>query len=325
MTRRSALLGVAMLALRAQPAEPALELQGKIPLPNVHGRMDHLAADFYNGRLFLAARGNNSVEAIDVRTNTVRGSIQEVLEPQGVAYVHAAERIFVTNSGDGSVRIFDGATLEPLNSVHVGSDPDNIRVDEAHNRVLVGYGDGGLAVLDFTGKLLAGIALKGHPESFQLAVHSARIFINVPAAHSIVVVDSRSLKVIGEWPVRDGLENFPMALDEEKRRVFVACRRPARLLVLDLDSGAVVARLATVGDADDLFYDPIHARVYVIGGLGKVAVYAQQTADRYSEIDSVGTVAGARTGLFVAEWNRLFVAVREFAGHAAEIRIYQPR
>jgi YVTN family beta-propeller protein len=311
--------------LCAETATSPLELTGKIPLPSVAGRVDHLAADLHHGRLFIAALGNNSVEVLDVRTNSLMASISGVLEPQGIAYVHAANRLFVASGGDGSVRIFDGSTLKAVGSLRLGRDADNIRVDTTQGRVYVGYGDGGLAVLSFSGKRLADIALKGHPESFQLAEKRPRIFINVPDSHVIAVVDADSFKILAEWPITDALDNFPMALDEPNRRVFVACRRPARLLVLDMDSGHVLAQLPTVGDADDVFYDPIHARVYVIGGQGQVAVYGQQTPDRYSNIDAVATVAGARTGLFVSEWDRLFVAVRDFAGHPAEVRIYQPK
>lgn len=300
-------------------------LLAKIPIPAVEGRIDHLAVDFYNGRLFVAALGNNSVEVIDVRTNSLLASIHEVTEPQGVVYVKSSNRIFVTSAADGTVKMFDGSTLKQLGSLHLGKDADNIRFDSAHDRIYVGYGDGALAVLDSTGKRLADITLKAHPESFQLTEAQPRAFINLPDTHSIAVVDTNTFKVIAEWPVKEGFDNFPMAIDETNRRVFIACRRPARLLILDMDSGLILARLATIGDADDLFYDPIHGRIYVIGGLGKFAIYAQETADRYVYIDSVATVAGARTGLFVAEWNRLFVAVREFAGHAAEIRIYQPQ
>jgi YVTN family beta-propeller protein len=309
----------------AQKQIPPLALTGKIPLPAVHGRIDHLAADVYHSRLFVAALGNDSVEVVDVRTNSLLASIQGVAEPQGVAYVKSSNRIFVANGGDGTVRMLDGLTLKPLGSVHLGVDADNIRVDAAHDRVYVGYGAGALAVLDSTGKRLAVIPLTAHPESFQLAEKQPRLFINVPDSHSIAVADSNSFKVIAEWPVTDGQENFPMALDEANRRIFVACRRPSRLLVLDMDSGLVLARLPTTGDADDLFYDPIHARLYVIGGQGQIAIYRQESPDTYVQIDSVATVAGARTGLFVPEWNRLFVAVREFAGHPAEIRIYQPQ
>ncbi len=298
---------------------------GKIPLPAVHGRINHLTADVYHARLFVAASGNDSVEALDVRTNSLLDSIHGVVEPHGVAYLKSSNRIFATNGGDGTLRMFDGATLKPNGSLHIGKDADNIGVDSIQNRVYVGYGDGALAVLDSNGKRLADIALIAHPESFQVAEKQPRLFVNLPDSHSVAVVDSNSFKVLAEWPVKEGQDNFPIALDETNRRVFVACRRPARLLILDMDSGLVLANLATVGDADDLFYDPIHTRLYVIGGQGQIAIYAQETADRYVGIDSVATVAGARTGLFVPEWNRLFVAVREFGGHAAEIRIYQPQ
>lgn len=306
-----------------QSADPP-KLVTKIPLPDVHGRIGHLAADLYQGRLFVAASGNDSVEVINVKTNSLITEIHEVLEPQSVAYVHSSNQIFVSNGGDGTLRTFDGSTYKPIGTLRLGSDPGAIRVDETHNRVYVGYGTGAIAVLDTKGKRLADIALKSHPESFQLAENKPRLFVNLPDSHSVAVVDTSTLRTIAEWPIADEQENFPLAIDEEKRRVFVASRRPGRLLVLDMDSGLVLTRLPAVGDADDLFFDPIHARIYVAGGRGQLSVYVQETPDQYTALDSIPTVAGTRTGLFVSEWNRLFVAVRDFAAHTAEIRIYQP-
>jgi YVTN family beta-propeller protein len=319
------LLLVLAAVLPAQAPAPPLELAGKIPLPDVKGRIDHLAADVYTARLFVAALGNNSVEVLDVRSNAVIASLSGLAEPQGVAYVKSANRLFVANGGDGTLRTYDGSSLQPIGSVRLGSDADNIRVDEDRNRFYVGYGDGAIAVLDAAGKRVADIPLKAHPEAFQLAEKQAKLFVNLPDAHSIAVLRSREYKVAAEWPVRNGAENFPMAIDEANKRIFVVCRRPARLLILDMDSGLVLAHLPAPGDADDIFYDPIHARLYVTGGEGRIAVYAQHSSDSYSEIGEIPTVAGARTGLFVPEWNRLFVAVPELGGRPAEIRIYRPR
>ncbi len=306
-------------------AVAALTLIAKVPLPEVHGRIGHLAADYHHGRLFVAVSGNNSVEVIDVRTNSLLSSIRGLAEPLSVAYVNSSNRIFVTNGGDGSLRLFDGSSLKPIANLHLGSDPGAIRIDEAQRKVYVGYGEGAIAVLDSEGKRLGDIALESHPESFQLAASRPWLYVNLPESHSVAVVDIPTSKLLAAWPIPDVAENFPLALDSEHRRVFVAGRRPSRLIVLNMDSGKAVARLPTPGDADDLFYDAIHARLYVIGGQGRVAVYAQETADRYTELDSTATVAGARTGLFVPEWNRLFVAVRDFGAHSAEIRIYQPQ
>ncbi len=313
------------VALLAEQSLAPLAAIAKVGLPGVHGALNHLAADYYQGRLFLAAAGNDSVEVIDVRTNSLLASIHEVSDPQSVAYLKASNQLFVTNAGDGSVRIFDGSTLKPAGSVHLGQNPGAIRVDTFHDRIYVGYGDGAIAVLDSTGKHLSDIPLKSHPESFQIAENQPRLFVNMPDSHAVAVVDLSNSQVIAEWPVKEGQENFSMAIDEESRRIFVATRRPSRLLVLDMDSGRVVAHLPTVGDADDLFFDPIHQRIYVSGGRGQIASYWQQSSNQYVQLDSIATVAGARTALFVPQWNRLFVAVRDFASHTAEIRIYQPQ
>ena len=316
---------IAATVVAEQPAAAVLSIVSTVLLPGVHGRIGHLAADSHHGRLFVAIAGNDSVEVIDVRTNSLFASIHEVKEPHSVAYVESSNKIFLTNGADGTLRIFDGASLKPSGNVHLGNDPGAIRVDGAGQKIYVGYGHGMIGVFDPAGKKLGDIALPSHPESFQLSENQPWLYVNLPGSHSIAVVDVSKLKVIAEWPIPDAGENFALALDSEKRRMFVVCRRPSRLVVLNMDSGKVVARLPTAGDADDLFYDAIHARIYVIGGQGKISVYSQQTADLYSELDSVATVAGTRTGLFVPEWNRFVVAVRDFGAHSAEIRIYQPQ
>jgi hypothetical protein len=101
-----------------------------------------------------------------------------------------------------------------------------------------------------------------------------------------------------------------MALDEANRRIFVVCRRPAKLLVLNMDDDAVMASMSTAGDAGDVFYDREHKRVYVVGGEGFVEVFQQKSADDYFALSQAITVPGARTGIFVPEWNRVYVVAR---------------
>jgi len=113
-----------------------------------------------------------------------------------------------------------------------------------------------------------------------------------------------------------------MALDEASRRLFVATRHPAQLLVFDTVSGKVVASTRTVRDADDVFFDRATQRVYVSGGEGFVHVYQWLGADRLSLSEKVHTRAGARTSLFVPEWHLLFVAVPRQGNAPAEIRVF---
>jgi hypothetical protein len=203
-------------------------------------------------------------------------------------------------------------------------DADNARYDAVQNRIYVGYGSGALAVL-IAEKLtkVGDIALSGHPESFQLEHSGNRIFVNVPSSGHIAVVDREKQAVIATWPLTDAKSNFPMALDEADHRLFVGCRKPTKLLVLDTETGKTVATLDCVGDTDDVFYDAGARRIYVSGGAGAINVIGQSDADHYSEIAKVQTASGARTSFFAADAGTLFLAVPHRGGQVAEIRVYK--
>ena len=165
--------------------------------------------------------------------------------------------------------------------------------------------------------------LKGHPESFQIEPGGARAFVNVPDAGLIQVVDLAKGQAIGAFPTQGHHANFPMALDNAAHRILIAFRSPPRLLVLSNTDGSAVADLDTCGDADDLFVDARRHRVYVICGAGAVDVF-EDNAGAYQRIGQVGTAPGARTGLFVPELDRLFVAVRAAGPEPAAIWVFKP-
>jgi DNA-binding beta-propeller fold protein YncE len=310
--------GLAMMAAAAPP----LRLEHKLEMPDVDGRIDHLSIDLKTGRLFMAALGNDTIEVLDTsvprRIQTIRG----VPEPQGVLFVPSANRLFVASGRDGGVRVFDGTTLKALLTVPFGDDADNLRLDPASGRIWVGYGAGALAAMGTDGVKAADIPVGGHPESFQLEKNGSRIFVNVPNAAKIAVVDRTRRAVIANWTTGDATANYPMTLDEGHQRLFVVCRHPARLLVLDTTTGAIVTTRPTVGDADDVFYDAAARRIYVSGGEGAIATYRQTSADAYEELPRTATVKGARTSFFSPDLRRLFLAVRRQEGTSAAIWIY---
>ena len=144
----------------------------------------------------------------------------------------------------------------PKGQIELGSDADNVRVDAATNRIFIGYGSGALAVIDpATRSKIADIPVKAHPEGFQIDSGTGQIFVNVPDAHGIAVVDRASQKQTGQWPIPDHGANFPMALDPVRRRVLAAFRAPAELGVFSMTGGKLIATAETCGDADDLFID----------------------------------------------------------------------
>lgn len=310
--------------LTCAQAHDALIIDKTIPMPKVEGRIDHMAADVPHQRLFVAALGNNTVEVLDLKAGKTIRSLPGFAEPQGIAYVPELNRIFIANGQDGTCRILDGQSLETISSVHCGEDADNVRYDAKAGRIYVGYGGGALAVLNAkTGSKLADIKLAGHPESFRLETGSQRIFVNVPKADHIAVVDREKGEVITTWPLKEAKSNFPLFLDEANHRLFAGCRNPARLLVYDYTAGREVASLPISRDTDDLFYDVAGKVVYVSCGQGTIDVIQQTDADHYAAAKSITTATGARTSLFVPELKVLCVAVPRRGSQLAEIRVFK--
>lgn len=326
MIRSFTLLAITSVLLAATAdGQDALRQVQVIPMPGVGGRIDHMGVDVAGQRLFVSALGNNTLEVLDLRQGRRVKSIGGLREPQGVYFVPKEDKIFVANGDDGTCRILDGTSFKFLKTVPFASDADNVRYDPARNQIYIGYGDGGLGVLDASsGAKIADIPLKAHPESFRLEESGPRIFVNLPDAnHTIAVVDRNKRAVIDTWTPY-GSANFPMALDEAEHRIFVVTRRPAQLVVLDSESRKQIASYPSVGDADDVFYDVAHKRVYISGGEGFISVFQQQSPDDYEAAGRIVTAAGARTSLFVPELNRLYVAVPHRGQQGAEIRVFEP-
>jgi len=309
----------------AQSADTGpLQLETKILLGDVRGRIDHMAVDLKRQRLFVAELGNDSVGIVDLPNRKLISRIPGLKEPQGVGYEPTTDMLYVANAGDGSVRSFEGSDYKTTGRIELGSDADNIRVDAAAKRIFVGYGNGALAVIDPSTRSKVGdISLEAHPESFQIDPDTSQIFVNVPDARGIAVVDRVSQKQIGKWSLADRGANFPMALDHVRRQILVIFRAPAELGVFSMTDGKPIATTETCGDADDLFIDAKRARVYVSCGAGFLDVLEPKEAT-YRRIARIPTVSGARTSLFVSEMDRLLVAVRASSGEPAAIWIFQP-
>lgn len=302
-----------------------LSLAARIDLPNVNGRIDHLSADLKGARLFVSALGNHTVEVLDVQSGKHLRTLPNLAEPQGAYFDPTTNRLFIACAQDGTVKIYDAGTFQLLQTVKLGGDADNIRYDARGSRVIVGYGDGALGFLDSTGKKTGEIALDAHPESFQLEKTGKRVFVNVPDRKEIQVADLSANKLLTKWPVTSALKNYPMALDEANHRLLIGCRTPARMLAIDTDTGKQVGSTEIVDDTDDLFYDAARKRVYVIGGQGFVDVFEQKGADQYDRIAHYPTAPGARTGLFVPDWGKLFVAVPHRGEQRAEILAFEAK
>ena len=325
MARSAALATTALVAATAVAAlaEMPLRLVQTIALPGVRGRIDHLAIDLTGQRLFVAALGNDSVEVLDLRAGTRIRSLPNFREPQGIVFVAAKNELFVANGGTGVLDIVSGKRLRRVGGIAFAGDADGVSYDAAKNRVYVGYGSGGIGIVDaVSGKRIGAVGLPAHPESVAVESGGRRVFVNVPGANQIAVIDPQARRVVATWVLPNGRANFPSALDETHRRLLVGLRHPPKLVAFDTESGKVAADIDAVGDADDIFYDGARKRAYVSGGEGFVDVFDQRDADHYVRIAHLPTAAGARTSLFVPELDRLYLAVPARGAQQAEIRVY---
>jgi len=255
-------------------------------------------------------------------------TIEKLPEASGVAYL-PGDRLAVTSASDGIVQMVDTRSYSKDAKVSVGADADNVRAEttaDGATRLWVGWGEGALALVDPAAdkpRKMTDVKLDGHPESFQLETKGRRIFVNVPKAGNIAVVDREARAVVAKWKVSAGA-NFPMALDEPARRLYVGCRQPAKLLVYDTKTGKELAAAECSGDTDDVFFDASSKRVYLSCGEGVLDVFdASETAPK--RIGKIATAPGARTCLFVADLGKIFLAVPHRGSQQAEVRVYKTK
>ena len=322
------LLLISMLAARARgemPLEKEVAPTRTIPLPRIEGRIDHMALDVANGRMLMAAQGSNSIMVVDLKLGKASKIIAGVRKPQGIAVSPELDRFVVTSETNGSCRLFESQALKSLGEAGLQNDADNVRYEASTRRFWIGYGRGGIISLNpENGDKGTDIKLDGHPESFQLESNGKRIFVNVPMAGHIAVVDREKAAVLSRWKP-DGVGGFfPMALDEAHHRLFIGCRKPAMLAILDTETGKTIASNECVPECDDLFYDETAKQIY-ISGEGYISVFRVKGPDQYELTANIPTAEGARTSLFDPETGLLYVAVPHRDQQKAELRVYELR
>ena len=302
-----------------------LKLEKVISLPSVKGRIDHMDVNLKGGIVYVAALGNNSVEVVDITKGIVLHSIKALDEPQGVAYIPQQKEIFVANGGNGDCYFYNANSFEKTATIHLSSDADDVRYDSINEQIYVGYGEGGIAVIDARSHKQTGdIKLTGHPEGFQLDKKLNKIFINVPDVHQIVVADLSSFKMITTWNTGDYRANFPMTLDTIDHIAFVGYRNPSRLVTMDENSGAVLSTTNLVSDVDDIYFDETERKIYASGGGGFITIYQWQKPE-IKQIAKISTRDGARTSLLIPTLKLFILAARANGSKPAELQVYKTK
>jgi DNA-binding beta-propeller fold protein YncE len=317
-------------AVEAQSASP-LTLQRTFELPAGTGKFDHFAIDLKADRLFLAATGNHSVEVLDLGSGKVVESVSALGKPHGLAWIAAASRLYAADGAQGDLKIFEGSPLRQAKSIKLSDDADDMVFDAKTGLLYAGHGGDAanparIAVIDTASQsLLADLPVGAHPEGLEIDADTDRIFANIADAAEIAVIDGATHMQSATWKLTRAKDNVPLAYDEEHQVLFVACRTPARLLVLDGHSGKELADLPADAGADDLFYDAELRRVYLIAGSGAVDVYEIDASKTVKAVGATRTSPGAKTGLLVPSQHTLYVGAAANGSKQAAILAYSTK
>jgi YVTN family beta-propeller protein len=328
--------GIALFAVKAhsQVDEP-LKLIQTISLPGLHdGDFDHFALDPSGQRLFLAAEDNSAVVVLDLRTNKVIHTIDGPKAPHSLAYDPDLKKLFVVDGDPSQVEIYDGTTFQSLGAIPMAANADASIYDPVGKLLYVGNG-GKQAHEDYclisivdtrSGKKVGDIKVDSdRVEAMALETSGPRMFVNMYSKNAVAVIDREKRTVIATWSIADeGRRNGQMAFDEANHRLFVVTRDPAKVVVLDSDSGKIVTSIPCVGqfDSDDAVYDPGSKRLYV-AGTPFLEVFNQRSANSYQLLGQVPTAFHAKTAILVPQLNRYYLAVNHHGNTNAVVQVYE--
>lgn len=309
---------------QATSGKQLLTLEKEIVLPDVKGRIDHMDINLKDQIAYVAALGNNTVEVVDLKNGKVISSLKGLDEPQGVAYISKHQEIFIANGGTGECDFYNAATYKKIAGIKLSDDADDVRYDPDADKIYVGYGSGGIAIIDgLSHKQVGNIPLPAHPESFQFDAKAGKLWVNLPGASMIGVVDLHQSKLTDKWSKLFPRSNFPMAYDQIQHRLIVGYRMPARLIIYDSQTGKEVFSAPMIGDVDDLYWDKDNKQIYISGGSGAVNIFKQTGDTVYKQIANIPTRKGARTSLLVPELGLFLIAAREEGQKKATLMIYK--
>jgi len=274
------------------------------------GGWDYLFVDSSEHRLYVSHA--TKVAVIDTDTDAIVGEIPNTNGVHGIAVADDLGRGFVSAGRDDSVTIFDTKTLKTLGTVKTGKNPDAIIYDPASKRVFAfNGGSGDTTVIDAaTGTVAGTIALGGKPE-FATSDGKGKVFVNIEDKSDVVEIDSQKLAVITRWPIAPGEEASGMAIDRKNHRLFIVCSNK-KMIVLNFDSGKVVSDLPIGSGTDAAGYDSDTKLAFSSNGEGTLTVVREDSADKFSVLDTVTTRRGARTMTVDPKTHKVYLSTAQF-------------
>ena len=281
------------------------------------GGWDYLTVDPEHKLLYVPRSTHTMV--LDATAGKTVADIPGQKRNHGVAIVPSVGRGFITDGEDASVTVFDLKTYAVLGKIKAAEDADGVIYDPASGKVLVVCGDAGLLIpisadVDLkTGKADTAVDLGGKPE-FLAADGQGKAYINLEDKDQVAVVDTKTMKVISKWPVTPGGSPVGMSMDRARRRLFIGCRKPQKLIVMSADDGKVLADLPIGAGVDATQFE---GDAFASCRDGTLAIAREGAPGKFQIIQTVQTPQGARTMGSDPTTHTLYLPTAEFGPPAA--------
>jgi YVTN family beta-propeller protein len=272
---------------------------------------DYITVDSAARRVYLSH--GTEIKVIDADTGALIGNITGLKQTHGVAVAGEFGRGFISDGAQGKAILFDLQTLKVTGEAKADKDADSIVYDPFSKRVFVMNGDpNSSTVIDAkSGSVVGTIDLGGGPE-FAVADGKGTVYVNLEDKSELLAIDSQSLKVKSRWPLAPAGAPTALAMDVQHHRLFSAGRNPQMLVVLDSESGKVLQSFPISAGVDAAAYEPETALVFVSTREGMVHVFHEDSADKFSETETIKTEYGAKTMGLDTKTHNLFLDTADF-------------
>ncbi len=298
----------------ATPGPSGYHVVKTITLGGTEG-WDYISMDSAARRLYIGRM--SYMDVVDVDSGTVVGKLTGMPGVHGIALVPDLGRGFTVDNEDNTSTILDLKTLEKIGTVKAGKHPDSYAYDELTKRVFImnSAGADATAINAADGTVAGTIAFDGQPE-FVVSDGRGKIFVNITDKNQILEFDGQTLQVLHRWSLAPGEGPSGLSMDRKNRRLFSACDNQ-KMVIMDADTGKVVAALPTGAVTDASLFDPDTGNAFAsAGGAGTLTVIHEDSPDKFSVVEDVPTQAGARTmALDTKTHNVLLVTARH--GHGS--------
>lgn len=274
------------------------------------GGWDYLTFDKASNRLFISRATH--VIVMDADSGKVVGDIPDTPGVHGIALAPEFGRGFVSNGRENTVSVFELSSLKLLSKIKVGENPDAILYDPASKRVFTFNGQShDVTAIDAAKSTVLGtIKVDGKPE-FAVSDEKGEIFVNIEDKSELMALDPNKLEAKARWPLAPCEEPSGLAIDRKNRRLFSGCGNKL-MSVVDADSGKLVTTLPIGDGVDANAFDPETGLAFASCGEGVLTVVHEDSADKFSVVESVPTARGARTMTLDPEKHRVFLVTAKF-------------